>query len=153
MPGMIPVQVATLPHFHGLELPAYATAGAAGLDLQAAVEAPLHIAPGARALVPTGLSIAVPPGFEAQVRPRSGLALKQGLTVPNSPGTIDSDYRGEVKIIVLNAGSEPIVIERGMRIAQLVLARVEQLAWQPMATLAETARGAGGFGSTGVRPT
>ena len=153
MPSMIPVQVVALPHFQGLTLPSYATAGSAGLDLQAAVEAPVVIPPGGRALVPTGLSLAVPPGFEAQVRPRSGLALKQGLTVPNSPGTIDSDYRGEVKIIVLNAGSEVITIERGMRIAQLVLARVEQLAWQPVATLAETERGAGGFGSTGVRPT
>jgi dUTP pyrophosphatase len=147
---MIPVQVATLPHFAGLELPAYATAGSAGLDLQAAVAAPLTIAPGARALVPTGLTIAVPAGFEAQVRPRSGLALKQGLTVPNSPGTIDSDYRGEVQIILLNAGTEPVVIERGMRIAQLVLARVEQLAWQPVTSLSGTGRGTGGFGSTGV---
>lgn len=147
---MIPVQVATLPHFAGLSLPAYATSGAAGLDLQAAIAAPITIAPGARALIATGLTIAVPPGFEAQVRPRSGLALKQGLTVPNSPGTIDSDYRGEVQIIVLNAGSEAVVIERGMRIAQLVLARVEQLTWQPVAALDATARGAGGFGSTGV---
>ncbi len=147
---MIPVQVATLPHFQGLTLPSYATPGSAGLDLQAAVETPVTIAPGARALIPTGLTIAVPPGFEAQVRPRSGLALKHGLTVPNSPGTIDSDYRGEVKIIVLNAGTEPIQIERGMRIAQLVLARVEHLAWEPVASLAVTARGEGGFGSTGV---
>lgn len=150
---MIPVQVATLPHFHGLTLPAYATAGSAGLDLQAAVDAPLSVMPGTRVLIPTGLTIAVPPGFEAQVRPRSGLALKQGLLVPNSPGTIDSDYRGEVKIILLNAGSEVLTIERGMRIAQLVLARVEQLAWQPVEVLDATGRGAGGFGSTGVQRT
>lgn len=148
---MIPVQVTTLPHFQGLSLPTYATSGAAGLDLQAAIDAPMTIAPGNRALVPTGICIAVPAGFEAQVRPRSGLALKQGLTVPNSPGTIDSDYRGEVKIIILNAGTEAVLIERGMRIAQLVLARVEQLAWQPVAQLDATARGAGGFGSTGVQ--
>ena len=148
---MIPVQVTTLPHFHGLSLPAYATAGAAGLDLQAALAAPVTIAPFARALVPTGISIAIPAGFEAQVRPRSGLALKQGLTVANAPGTIDSDYRGEVGVILLNTSDQPVVVERGMRIAQLVLARVEQLQWQPVAALDQTARGAGGFGSTGVK--
>lgn len=148
---MIPVPVVTLPHFAGLTLPAYATAGAAGLDLQAAIPAPLTIAPGERALVPTGLSIAVPPGFEAQVRPRSGLALKHGLIVPNSPGTIDSDYRGEVQVILHNLGNAPVLIERGMRIAQLVLAKVEQLAWVPSATLDATARGTGGFGSTGAK--
>ncbi len=145
------VQVATLPHFTGLTLPAYATAGAAGMDLQAAVDQPLTLAPGSRALVPTGLVFAVPEGFEVQVRPRSGLALKQGLTVLNSPGTIDSDYRGEVKVIVANLGDQPAVIERGMRLAQMVLARVERVAWQPVAALDATARGAGGFGSTGTR--
>ena len=148
---MIPVPVVTLPHFAGLTLPAYATAGAAGLDLQAAIPAPITIAPGERALVPTGLSIAVPPGYEAQVRPRSGLALKHGLTVPNSPGTIDSDYRGEVQVILHNLGNAPVLIERGMRIAQLVLAKVEQLAWVPSAALDATARGTGGFGSTGAK--
>jgi len=148
---MINVPVQTLPHFAGLTLPAYATAGAAGLDLCAALAEPVTIAPGRRALIPTGLAIAVPAGFEAQVRPRSGLALKQGLLVPNSPGTIDSDYRGEVQVIMLNAGDAPVVIERGMRIAQLVLAKVEQLSWVPTSDLDATARGAGGFGSTGTR--
>jgi dUTP pyrophosphatase len=147
---MIPVQIATLPHFQGLALPSYATAGAAGLDLQAAVDVAVTIPPGGRALIPTGLCIAVPPGYEAQIRPRSGLALKQGLIVPNSPGTIDSDYRGEVKIILLNAGQEMIPVERGMRIAQLVLAKVERLDWHPVPALDDTARGTGGFGSTGV---
>jgi dUTP pyrophosphatase len=146
------VPVTTLPHFAGLDLPRYATPGSAGLDLPAAVAAPVTIPPGGRALIPTGLAIAVPPGFEAQVRPRSGLALKHGLTVPNSPGTIDSDYRGEVQVIVLNAGTAPFVVERGMRIAQLVLARVEQLAWEPVAELPPTDRGDGGFGSTGHHP-
>ncbi len=145
------IQVATLPHFTGLALPAYATAGAAGMDLQAAVEQSLTLAPGARALVPTGLVFAVPEGFEVQVRPRSGLALKQGLTVLNSPGTIDSDYRGEVKVIVANLGDQPVVIERGLRLAQMVLARVERVDWQPVAAVDATARGAGGFGSTGTR--
>ena len=145
----IPVRVTTLPHFQGLTLPAYATAGAAGLDLQAAVASPVTLAPGARAVIPTGLCIAVPAGYEAQVRPRSGLALKQGLSIPNAPGTIDSDYRGEVGVILINLGQEPVVIERGMRVAQLVLAKVEQLAWESVAALDDTARGAGGFGSTG----
>ena len=148
---MIPVQVTTLPHFQGLSLPAYATAGAAGLDLQAAIAEPLTVQPFARALVPTGICVAIPTGFEAQVRPRSGLALKQGLTVANAPGTIDSDYRGEIAVILLNTSAQPVVIERGMRIAQLVLAKVEQLSWQPVAALDATARGAGGFGSTGVK--
>jgi dUTP pyrophosphatase len=143
------VPVTTLPHFAGLQLPAYATDGAAGLDLQAAVEKPLVVPPGQRALVPTGIAIAVPVGFEAQVRPRSGLALKQGLTVLNTPGTIDSDYRGEVKVIVANLGNESVTIERGMRIAQMVLGRVERIAWQQVAVLDQTARGSGGFGSTG----
>jgi dUTP pyrophosphatase len=146
------IPVTTLPHFAGLELPRYATPGSAGLDLPAAVAAAVVIPPGGRALIPTGLAIAVPVGFEAQVRPRSGLALKHGLTVPNSPGTIDSDYRGEVQVIVLNAGSEPFTVERGMRIAQLVLTRVEQLTWEPVAALPATDRGAGGFGSTGHHP-
>lgn len=144
------VPITTLPHFAGLSLPAYATAGAAGLDLQAACTDPVSIAPGARVLIPTGLAMAVPAGFEAQVRPRSGLALKQGLTVLNSPGTIDSDYRGEVQVILANLGQAPAVIERGMRIAQLVFAPVWQALWQPVASLDTTARGAGGFGSTGV---
>ena len=147
----IPVRVATLPHFAGLSLPAYATAGAAGLDLQAAIADPVVLAPGERRVIPTGLTIAVPTGYEAQVRPRSGLALKQGLSIPNAPGTIDSDYRGEVGVILINLGQAPVTIERGMRIAQLVLAKVEQLAWESVTSLDETARGTGGFGSTGVK--
>jgi len=146
---MTEVAVVALPHFAGLELPAYATNGAAGLDLPAAIAASMTIAPGARALVPTGLAIAVPPGCEAQVRPRSGLALKQGVTVLNAPGTIDSDYRGEVQVILINLGQQPVVIERGMRIAQLIFARCERIAWKPVAALDATARGTGGFGSTG----
>ena len=148
---MVSVPVVTLPHFAGLALPAYATAGAAGMDLQAAVDAPLLLAPGERVLVPTGLQIAVPAGFEAQVRPRSGLALKQGITCLNTPGTIDSDYRGEVKVLLANLGREAVAIERGMRIAQLVIAPVAQAEWQPVATLEATLRGVGGFGSTGTR--
>lgn len=148
-PSPIPVPVRRLPHHSG-ELPTYATAGAAGLDLQAMIVAPLTLAPLQRALVPTGLMIAVPPGYEAQIRPRSGLALRHGLSCLNSPGTIDSDYRGEVQVILANLGDEPIVIEPGMRIAQLVLTAVAQLTWQPVAALDETDRGLGGFGSTGT---
>jgi len=147
----VPVQVKRLPHSAGLALPSYATAGAAGMDLLAAVQAPLVLAPGARTLVPTGLAIALPPGFELQIRPRSGLALKNGIILPNSPGTIDEDYRGELQVIVMNAGTEPFTIERGMRIAQAVLAPVVRAAWQEVAELDETQRGAGGFGSTGTR--
>ena len=147
----VQVQVKRLPHSEGLALPAYATPGAAGMDLLAAVAAPLVIAPGQRVLVPTGLAIALPPGFELQVRPRSGLALKNGIVLPNSPGTIDEDYRGELQVIVMNAGQEPFVVERGMRIAQAVLAPVVRGGWVEVAELDETARGAGGFGSTGTR--
>lgn len=147
----VPVQVTRLPHGEGLPLPAYATPGAAGMDLLAAVTAPLVIAPGARVLVPTGLMIALPTGYELQVRPRSGLALKNGIVLPNSPGTIDEDYRGEVQVIVMNAGSEPFTVERGMRIAQAVLAPVVRAAWHEVGALDETARGGGGFGSTGTR--
>ena len=151
---MIDVPVAVLPHFLAptpLELPRPATGGAAGLDLQAAVDAPLTLPPSARALVPTGLTCAVPAGYELQIRPRSGLALKQGVTVLNSPGTIDSDYRGEIKVLLINLGGDPVVIERGMRIAQAVLAAHGRIVWQPVAALDGTQRGAGGFGSTGVR--
>lgn len=147
----VQVQVKRLPHSEGLALPAYATPGAAGMDLLAAVAAPLVIAPGQRVLVPTGLAIALPQGFELQVRPRSGLALKNGIVLPNSPGTIDEDYRGELQVIVMNAGQEPFVVERGMRIAQAVLAPVVRAGWVEVAELDETARGAGGFGSTGTR--
>ena len=143
------VKVEVLPHGAGLDLPAYATEGAAGMDLRAAVAAPLALPPGGRALVPTGLRIAVPPGFEAQVRPRSGWALSHGVTLPNAPGTIDSDYRGEVKVILANLGAEPVRIERGTRIAQLVFAPVVRAQWEVAPGLDETARGGGGFGHTG----
>ena len=146
----IAVQVKRLPHSLGLALPGYATPGAAGMDLLAAVSAPMVIAPGQRVLVPTGLAIALPPGYELQVRPRSGLALKNGIVLPNSPGTIDEDYRGEVQVIVMNAGQEPFTVERGMRIAQAVLAPVVRAGWVEVAELDATGRGAGGFGSTGT---
>lgn len=143
------VQVVRLPHFSGLPLPAYATAGSAGIDLLAAIPEPVELLPGRRALVPTGLKLAVPPGHEAQVRPRSGLAANHGVTVLNAPGTIDSDYRGEVKVALVNLGQEPMIITRGMRIAQLILARVERIEWQAVDALDGTVRGEGGFGSTG----
>ncbi|WBV43011.1 dUTP diphosphatase [Pseudoroseomonas cervicalis] len=143
------IAIRRLPHAEGLPLPSYATEGAAGFDLLAAITAPLVIAPGQRALVPTGLQMALPANHELQIRPRSGLALKHGITLPNSPGTIDEDYRGEVQIIVLNAGDAPFTVERGMRIAQGVLAPVIRAGWEEVDTLPETGRGAGGFGSTG----
>jgi len=146
----VPVAIQRLPHAEGLALPAYATAGAAGLDLLAAVGEPLVIPPGGRVLVPTGLKVAIPEGYELQVRPRSGLALKHGITLPNSPGTVDSDYRGELQVIVMNAGDAPFTVERGMRIAQAVLAAVAKLEWREVASLDATSRGAGGFGSTGT---
>lgn len=151
MSNAIAVQVMRLPHGKDLPLPSYQSALAAGLDLLAAVpaDAPLTLAPNARALVPTGLAIALPPGSEAQVRPRSGLAAKQGVTVLNSPGTIDADYRGEIQVLLINLGSEPVEITRGMRIAQMVIAPVAQAQLREAATLDETSRGAGGFGSTG----
>ena len=147
----IAVSLLRLPHSEGLPLPAYETAGSAGMDLRAAVPetAPLTLAPGARALVPTGVSIGLPLGYEAQVRPRSGLALKHGVTCLNSPGTIDSDYRGEVGVILINHGQEPFVIKRGERIAQMIISPVVQSSWVEVETLDETARGVGGFGSTG----
>ncbi|HYE00405.1 MAG TPA: dUTP diphosphatase [Alphaproteobacteria bacterium] len=145
------VPLTRLPHAADLALPAYATEGAAGMDLQAAIDAPLTLRPLERAAVPTGLAIALPHGFEAQIRPRSGLALKNGLTVLNSPGTVDSDYRGEIKAILVNLGAEPFVIERGMRIAQMVVARHAQVEWLEVESLPESGRGGGGFGSTGVR--
>ena len=138
-----------LPHGEGLALPAYETGGAAGMDLRAAVTEPLTLAPGARAAVPTGLVFAVPQGFEAQIRPRSGLAIKHGITCLNTPGTIDSDYRGEVKVILINLGQEAFVIERGDRIAQIIIAPVVQAELLEVETLDLTLRGLGGFGSTG----
>jgi dUTP pyrophosphatase len=145
----IPVLVRRLPHAEGLALPHYATSGAAGMDLLAAVETDLGVAPGQRVLVPTGLCVALPPGFELQVRPRSGLALRHGIVLPNSPGTVDEDYRGELLVIVMNAGTEAFSITRGMRIAQAILAPVVRAIWHETDTLETTARGAGGFGSTG----
>lgn len=146
------VPIRRLPHGAGLPLPAYATAGAAGLDLPCAVaeDAPLTLAPGTFAAVPTGFAIALPEGYEAQVRPRSGLALKHGITVLNSPGTIDWDYRGELKVILVNHGPAPFALARGMRIAQLVVAPVAQIMLAESGDLVESARGAGGFGSTGL---
>jgi dUTP pyrophosphatase len=146
----VSVAVQRLPHAEGLALPAYATHGAAGLDLLAAVAEPVVIPPGGRVLVPTGLAVAIPEGYELQVRPRSGLALRHGIVLPNSPGTVDSDYRGELQVIVMNAGDAPFTVERGMRIAQAVLAAVARLEWREVARLPATARGAGGFGSTGT---
>ncbi len=143
----VKVEVKRLPHGAGLPLPAYATTGAAGMDVVSAED--VTLAPGARHAVATGLALAIPQGYEVQVRPRSGLALKHGITVPNTPGTIDSDYRGELKVILINHGAEPFVIARGDRVAQLVLAPVVQAAWDEVAELDATERGAGGFGSTG----
>jgi dUTP pyrophosphatase len=143
------VEIQTLPHGQGLALPAYATAGSAGMDLQAAVEEPIVLAPGQRTLVPTGLRIALPEGYEAQIRPRSGLAIKEGITVANAPGTVDSDYRGEVKVGLVNLSDKAYTIRRGDRIAQMVVAPVTRVAWRQVASLDETERGAGGFGSTG----
>ncbi|MDO8422822.1 MAG: dUTP diphosphatase [Parvibaculum sp.] len=148
----ISIAVQRLPHGADLALPRYETDGAAGMDLVAAIAAdePLMLASGARVLVPTGLAIALPQGFEAQVRPRSGLAAKNGVTVLNSPGTIDCDYRGEIKVILINHGSDAFTITRGTRIAQMVIAPVTRGIFREVASLDETARGAGGFGSTGT---
>ena len=146
----IPVAIRRLPHGADLPLPAYATAQSAGLDLMAAVASDVTLAPGARQLIPTGLAIALPAGFEAQVRPRSGLALKHGITVLNSPGTIDADYRGEVQVLLINHGPAPFVIRRGDRIAQMVVAPMTRIAWSIVERLDETERGSGGYGSTGI---
>ncbi|GGZ93639.1 dUTP diphosphatase [Novosphingobium arvoryzae] len=146
-PLPVPIPVKRLPHGEGLDLPAYATAGAAGMDVVSAED--VTIAPGARYAVATGLALAIPAGYEIQVRPRSGLALKHGITVPNTPGTIDSDYRGELKVILINHGADAFEIRRGDRVAQLVLAPVTQGSWLEVSELDETARGEGGFGSTG----
>jgi dUTP pyrophosphatase len=148
-PG-VKVRVRQLPHAHGLPLPAYETAGAAGLDVRAAIADPIDAIPGAITRIPTGLAVELPPGFELQLRPRSGLATKHGLTLANSPATIDSDYRGEMVVSVVVLGPEPVRIERGMRIAQMVLARTPRLVWEPAEELSPSARGAGGFGHTGV---
>src|SRR5687768_15382993 len=144
------VAVTRLPHGGGLSLPAYATEHAAGMDLAAAVTDPVVLAPGARALIPTGIALALPPGYEAQIRPRSGLALRYGIGVLNSPGTIDADYRGEVGVILINHGDQPFTVERGMRIAQMVVAPYTRVAWNLTESLGQSTRGKGGFGSTGT---
>lgn len=144
------IQVKRLPHAQGLSLPAYATAGAAGMDLLAAVTDAVIIQPGQRTLIPTGLTIALPPDTELQIRPRSGLALKNGIMLPNTPGTIDEDYRGEIQVILINLGQEPVTITRGMRIAQAILAPVIRAEWQEVESLTDSTRGIGGFGSTGT---
>ena len=147
----VTVTVRPLPHFEGLDLPAYETLGAAGMDVRAAVpkDEPIMLVPGTRTMVPTGLSVAIPQGYEIQMRPRSGLAAKHGITCLNTPGTIDSDYRGELKVILINHGREAFTITRGERIGQMVLAPVTRLTWQEVSSLDETERGSGGFGSTG----
>ena len=147
----ISVPVTVLAHGEGLPLPDYASAEAAGLDLLAAIDGELTLAPGARTLLPTGLKLALPAGFEGQVRPRSGLAVKHGVTVLNAPGTVDADYRGEVRVALINLGAEPFIVERGMRIAQLVVAPVTRAVLKQVADLDETARGGGGFGSRACR--
>ncbi len=146
----VEIEIVRLPHGHDLQLPDYATAAAAGADLLAAIDQEIELKPLERRIVPTGISISLPVGFEAQVRPRSGLAAKNGVTVANAPGTIDADYRGEVGVILINLGQEPFRISRGMRIAQLVVARHARAVWREVSELDRTARGAGGFGSTGV---
>ena len=147
----IPVRIRRLPHAEGLPLPAYETPGAAGLDVRAAVASAVTIAPGAITRIPTGFAIQVPEGFEVQIRPRSGLAARHGITLPNSPATIDSDYRGELQVIVQNLGPEPFVVERGARVAQMVLQRVPTIVWEEVDELTPSARGTGGFGHTGTQ--
>ncbi len=148
--NIVEVALSPLEHAVGLNLPSYATALSAGMDLSAALEEDTELGPGERALIPTGLAIALPAGFEAQIRPRSGLAVKHGITVLNTPGTIDADYRGEIKVILINLGQEPVTIKRGMRIAQMVIERHEHIEWKVVESLEETDRGEGGFGSTGT---
>jgi dUTP pyrophosphatase len=147
---IVAISITKLPHAENLELPAYATEHSAGMDLCAAVQDDIVLEPGQRKLIPTGISIALPEGYEAQVRPRSGLAVKQGVTVLNSPGTIDADYRGEVQVILVNLGDAAFTVLRGMRIAQMIVAPYSRVVWQQTEQLSKTTRGAGGFGSTGV---
>ena len=144
------VAVRRLTHAGDLPLPDYATAFSAGMDLRAAIAAPLEIAPGGRALVPTGLAIALPAGYEAQVRPRSGLALEHGITVLNTPGTVDADYRGEISVVLANFGEASFTVTRGMRIAQMIVAAFAKVAWEAVEALPESSRGGGGYGSTGT---
>ena len=145
------IAITRLPHGKDLALPAYATVHSAGMDLMAAIAAPITLAPGARKLVPTGIAIALPDGFEAQVRPRSGLALKHGISIVNAPGTVDADYRGEIGVVLINLGQEPFTIERGMRIAQMVIAPYTRARFSEVLELPSSERGAGGFGSTGTQ--
>lgn len=147
----VKVAVKILDNAVGMPLPAYATKGSAGMDLTAAIEEAIVLEPGERTLISTGISLALPIGYEAQIRPRSGLALKNGITVLNSPGTVDADYRGEIKVILANLGTEKFTIERGMRIAQMVVAKYEHVVWDAVESLDESERGEGGFGSTGVQ--
>jgi dUTP pyrophosphatase len=149
--NMLTITIKQLPHGAPLPLPAYATIDSAGMDLLAAVAEPMTLAPMQRALIPTGISIALPQGYEAQIRPRSGLALKHGISLVNSPGTIDADYRGEIGVIIINLGQEPFTIDPAMRIAQMVIAPYSRAQWQPCESLEDSARGAGGFGSTGTQ--
>ena len=144
------VQIKRLPHGADLPLPRYATPDSAGVDLLAAIPDAVVLAPGERQLIPSGIAVALPPGTEAQVRPRSGLALRHGITLLNTPGTIDADYRGEIGVILINLGQEPFAIDRGMRIAQMIIAPVVQVDWDEVSELSDSSRGAGGFGSTGV---
>jgi dUTP pyrophosphatase len=148
---MVQIQIKKLENFNGLDIPFYATEHSAGMDLQAAIDEDVMLAPGKRALIKTGISIALPDGYEAQIRPRSGLAYKNGVTVLNSPGTIDADYRGEIGVILVNLNDEPFTITRGMRIAQMVIASYARASFSVVAELSDTARGAGGFGSTGLK--
>ncbi len=150
MPDKVKIALTPMEHAVGLQLPTYATEQSAGMDLTAALEEAIEIGPGERMLIPTGLSIALPEGYEAQIRPRSGLALKHGVTVLNSPGTIDADYRGEIRVILANLGQEAFTVERGMRIAQMVIAQHAKVTWEVTDELNKTDRGAGGFGSTGT---
>lgn len=147
----VKVAVKFLDNAVGMPLPAYATKGSAGMDLTASIEEAIVLEPGGRTLISTGISLALPIGYEAQIRPRSGLALKNGITVLNSPGTVDADYRGEIKVILANLGTEKFTIERGMRIAQMVIAKHEHVVWDEVESLDESERGEGGFGSTGVQ--
>ncbi len=147
----VTIQVKKLPSYEGLDLPKYATEQSAGMDLMAAIDAPVTLQPMERKAIPTGICIALPPGYEAQVRPRSGLAIKNGITMINAPGTIDADYRGEIAVLMVNLGAEPFTVERGMRIAQMVIAKYETAQFDVVTELNDTARGAGGFGSTGTK--
>ena len=148
---MMKVNLKVLEHGKGLELPHYATEGSAGVDLKAAIDESVIIRPMERRLIPTGLSMAIPENYEAQIRPRSGLAFKHGITVLNTPGTIDSDYRGEVKVLLINFGKDDFIVERGMRIAQLVVEKYEKVQWNVVESLDDTSRAGGGYGSTGVK--